>query len=232
MSTEAIEAAPLVTKPASPPPDLSRCGLRVRRVASDLGLERAHLVQLIGDPTSAQVEALDALLGAGHCAGLTATREVLVKLEDRLGLDLGSRELCSQTARIGRRVADVIGAVLGITCGYVVIGGLLEGESLMLGNSIGPMGLPLFFSVLTLLAAFEALHVSAAMLKIADLGAIAAQHPRAAALHRRFHTDEGLARFLAGRQLVVVGTVFLCSSLSSFPNMTELPFTSIAVPAV
>jgi hypothetical protein len=230
MTTEAIERIGKAAPRKGRPDDLGRYAKRLRKTVSGLGLSRAQLVQLLDRPTAAELGALDALLGSGSTAGRGAVREVLVKLEDRLGVDLGSGELCGRLNLLGKHLASVAGGILGVVCCYVVVGGLLTGQSLMLGSSAGPAALLLFLGVLAVLAVFEALHVSAAMLKIADLGALAKRHPRAAALHRRFHTDEGLARFLAGRQLVVVGTVFLCSSLSSFPEMTELPFTTVPVP--
>ena len=171
------------------------------------------------------------LLG-GPRPKMAPLRDVLERLEDRLGRDLGAAELIGPLGRLGRRLADIVGAVTGLVCGYIVIGGLLESQSLLLGQSAGPLGLVLFLFVLLVLAVFEALHVAAAMLKIADLGAVAARYPRAAALHRRFRTDHGLARFLAGRQMVVIVTVFFCSPLSSFPDLTTWPLTTIPLPGV
>ncbi|HEY3827792.1 MAG TPA: hypothetical protein VGL57_01220 [Solirubrobacteraceae bacterium] len=76
------------------------------------------------------------------------------------------------------------------------------------------------------------MHTSATQLKNADLGAVANQYPRAARLHRRFRTDAGLSRFLAGRQMVVIITVFFCSPLSSFPNLDHWPLTNVPLPGV
>jgi hypothetical protein len=232
MSTPTLTDSPETAAPASIAADLSHCAERTRTVVESLGLTRSHLLRLIGRATPERLAALDTLLGLGRRTRRTAIREVLVKLEDRLDVDLGSDQLRGGAARVGAHLASVFGAILGIGCGYIVIGGLLEGDSLMLGDSAGPMGLVIFLGVLALLATFEALHVSAAILKIADLGALSEKYPRAAELHRRFHTDDGLARFLAGRQLIVVGTVFLCSSLSSFPDLTYLPFTDIPLPSM
>ena len=231
MSTEAIERIGGTAPRKERPSDLNRCGKHLRKTVAGLGFSRTYLVQLLGKPTAAELGALDSLLGNSQGADRSAVRDVLVKLEDRLGIDLGSGELCGRLNQIGKHLASLTGGVLGIACCYLVVGGLLTGESLMLGDNAGPAALLLFLLVLLVLAVFEALHVSAAMLKIADLGALAEQLPWAAELHRRFHTDEGLARFLAGRQLVVVGTVFLCSSISSFPEMAQLPFTEVAVPS-
>jgi hypothetical protein len=203
----------------------------VEAATSGLGLSSSDLEQLVAAENSDQETAVRFLLG-GSRPKLGALRDVLERLEDRLGRDLGAAELIGPLGQLGRRIADVVGAVTGLVCGYVVIGGLLEGQSLLLGDSAGPFGLLLFLFVLLVLAIFEALHVAAAMLKIADLGAVATRYPRAAALHRRFRTDHGLARFLAGRQMVVIVTVFFCSPLSSFPHLTTWPLTSIPLPDV
>lgn len=211
-------------------PDLTVHAVRTRAAVTRLQLSRAHLLQLIGDLADHHSGALDFLLGETSSARRPAVRAVLERLEDRLGVNLGSEELAGPSARVGRRVADFVGAVVGVMSIYLVVGGLVEGDSLLLGDSGRLLGLPLFVAVLAILATFEALHVSAAMLKIADLGALADRYPRAAALHRRFRTDNGLARFLAGRQMVVVVTVFFCSSLSSFPHLTRWPFTDATLP--
>jgi hypothetical protein len=229
MPTATLEETPQPTARRLPD-DLSHCARLLQAAVGSLNLTRPYLLQLIGGATQDRIEALDVLLGSGREARRNAIREVLTKLEDRLDVELGSDQLQGWATRTGRHLASALGAALGIACCYLVVGGLLEGDSLMLGDSSGPAGLGLFGLVLAILATFEALHVSAAILKIADLGALAEKHPRAAALHRRFHTDDGLARFLAGRQLVVVGTVFLCSSLSSFPGMETLPFTDVSIP--
>jgi hypothetical protein len=230
MATEAIDRIGRAVPRQGRPDNLDRYAKRLRSTVNELGISRTQLVQLLNGPSPAELGALDAMLSGGSAAGRDAVREVLIRLEDRLGANLGSGELCSRLDLVGKHLASVVGGILGVFCCYIIVGGLLAGQSLLLGNGAGPAALLLFMAVLAVLATFEALHVSAAILKIADLGALAERHPRAAALHRRFHTDDGLARFLAGRQLVVVGTVFLCSSMSSFPNMTELPFTSIPVP--
>lgn len=216
---------------AEPPgaPDLTRSSDQVKAALHRLGLSSADLMQLAGVESSEEVAAIKFLLG-GPPAKRSAVRDVLERLEDRLGRDLGAAELIGPFALIARRVADLVGALAGLVCGYIVIGGLIQGDSLLLGDSVGAIGVALFVAVLAVLATFEALHVSAAMLKIADLGAVAARYPRAAALHRRFRTDHGLARFLAGRQMVVIVTVFFLSPLSSFPHLTTWPLTDVPLP--
>jgi hypothetical protein len=219
----------------SAPPDLERSAARVRVALEHEGLTMADLRQLVGARDAEQLRALDYLAGATSAGEMPATgrsvvRDMLIRLEDELGLDLGSRQLAGLGTRVGRRAADVVGALVGLACGWIVIGGLIEGDSLLLGPRAGVAGLALFGLVLSLLGLFEALHTSATMLKIADLSALAERYPRAASLHRHFRTDHGLARFLAGRQMVVVFTVFVCSPLSSFPELTHWPLTGVPLP--
>jgi len=212
--------------------DLQLSGERLGVVVEREGLSRDDLRQLAGELTPRQEEALGFLTGDVQAPGRRPVLDVLERLEDRLGIDLGSGALASPAARAGSLLASAVGAVLSIVCVYIVMGGLIEGDSLLLGHSIGGWGLAMFLAILAVLGLFEALHTSVTMLKIADLGALASEYPRAAALHRHFRSDSGLARFLAGRQEVVIFTVFLCSPLSSFPGLTHWPLTNISLPDV
>ena len=210
--------------------DLRQCSRLLRTVVEREGLSHHDVSQLAGATDLHQKAAVDFLFGHVALASRRAVCEVIERLEDKLGVELGSNKLVSPTRRVGKLVADAIGGFLAFVCSYIVIGGLIEGDSLLLGQSIGAWGLALFGVILCILGLFEALHTSVTMLKIADLGALAANHPRAAALHRHFRSDLGLARFLAGRQEVVILTVFLCSPLSSFPDLTHWPLSGIPLP--
>ena len=220
-----------VVAPARCPADLARARASLSAHLSSEGLETRHVYSLLAPLSPAAQAAADFLLADGVPASYRDVRKVLERLEDILGVDLGAARLTSQSVRVGHRLADALGAVALVFAVYVVIGGLAEGDSLLLGKSAAPVGLGLLLVMVGVLGLFEALHTSATMLKIADLGAVAARHPRAAALHRTFHSDSGLARFLAGRQMVVILTVFICSPLTSFPHLTHWPFISLALPA-
>lgn len=219
-------------KPADGRGALRRSVERLRFAARREGLSHDDLRQLAGELTPRREKALDYLTGEGQVADRAAVIDVLQRLEDRLGIELGSDALVSPGARLGRFVASLVGAVLALVCIYIVVGGLIEGDSLLLGHSVGAWGLAMFVAILLILGLFEALHTAATMLKIADLGALASEFPRAAALHRHFRSDGGLARFLAGRQEVVIFTVFLCSPLSSFPGLTHWPLIGASLPGV
>ena len=213
--------------------DLHFCASKLMETAESAGLSSADLTQLLSDATEEEQAALSAIIaGDGDPPPRKATVGALVRLEDALGVDLGSSSLHGRWSGAGRRAADLIGLVLGPFCGYLVVAGLIEGDSLLLGDSVGPFGLVLFVALLALLGLYEALHTSATQLKLADLGAVADQFPRAAQLHRRFRSDSGLSRFLAGRQMVVIVTVFFCSPLASFPSLTHWPLTDAPLPGV
>lgn len=154
------------------------------------------------------------------------------EIERRTGHPISTRGLESRRSRFGRRAADCVGAVLGITSAYVVLGGLLGGSSELLPGAGGLVSTALFVVTLAVLALFEALHVCVVQLKTSDLGSLEASHPRAMRLQRQYATDDGVQRFLAGRQIVVIVTVFFVAGLSSFREMQYLPFTSIAVPSL
>jgi hypothetical protein len=227
---------PTTTRTASlihrPPRGLQLCSSALRRVAAAEGLAPADLVQLLGNATEQERETIGPLLEGEEPKCRLAAASALAKLEDALGTDLGSNVLCGRWTRLGQLLGDLVGFVIGPFCGYLVIAGLIEGDSLLLGNSMGPLGLLLLLVLLALLGLYEALHTSATQLKIADLGAVAERYPRAAHLHRRFRTDAGLSRFLAGRQMVVIITVFFCSPLASFPNLHHWPLTNVPLPGI
>jgi hypothetical protein len=152
-------------------------------------------------------------------------------LEERCGEPLQAALVRTPLALLGSRLATVFGALLGISCTYLVLGGLIEGQSDGF-TGLGPLAaLLLFFGLLAFLGLFEALHISATQLHLMDLAGLRASHPRACCVHDRLLDQAGINRFLAGRQIVVVISVFLIAALSSFPEMENLPFTHLALPA-
>lgn len=220
-----------VAGPARCPADLASARASLAAHLDSEGLEPRNVYTLLGPLETGARAAAEFLLADGVPASHRDVRLVLERLEDVLGVDLGAERLTSRIVRVGHRLADALGALAMLFAGYIVIGGLAEGDSLLLGKSAGPLGLALLLVMVSTLGLFEALHTSATMLKIADLSALAERHPRAAALHRTFHSDSGLARFLAGRQMVVILTVFICSPLTSFPHLTHWPLASAPLPA-
>lgn len=152
-------------------------------------------------------------------------------LEQRFDQTLPTDGLAGPLARAAWICARGVGIVLGVSCLYLVLGGLLQGESERFSGLSGPTALLLFAASLAFLGLFEAMHTSVTQLRLADLRGLAETYPRALVAHRRFRDDDGISRVLAGRQIVVVITVFVVAGLSSFPHMETLPFSEIDVPA-
>lgn len=73
--------------------------------------------------------------------------------------------------------------------------------------------------VLTLLAYLEGLQVAILALETTDGNAWKETHPRAYALHKLVTTGHNVQRFLVGRQFYVVFVVFLCSQVTTFPDL-------------
>ncbi len=208
---------------------------RVREICRLEGLTEGEAARLVAssDPglPVARIERALAQVFAHECPDdPAATTALATELEERFGESLDADSLAGPGARLGSLLAHAFGGVLGVSCLYLVVGGLLEGESERFPALPGA-GLLLFFvGALAFLGLFEALHTSVTQLRLADLRGLADTFPRALALHRRFRDDAGISRVLAGRQIVVVITVFIVAGLSSFPHMTNLPFTEVAVP--
>jgi hypothetical protein len=72
---------------------------------------------------------------------------------------------------------------------------------------------------------------AAVQIRRADLGALSDTHPRALRLQARLRGASGIDRFLAGRQIVVVFTVFFVARLSSCPTLDHIPLTQVGLPA-
>jgi len=215
---------------------LTELARRIASLCRREGLTEADVVALVlldgpGAVKEARLRRTVSLVFAGETPpDARATATLAEALEQRFGESLGVENLAGPVARLLAHVSELVGAVLGFSCLYLVLGGLLEGQSERFPTLSPTLSILVFVAFLALLGLFEALHTSVTQLKLADLRALATTHPRACALHRRFYDDTGIARFLAGRQIVVVVTVFVVAGLSSFPAMEELPFTSVAIP--
>jgi hypothetical protein len=210
---------------------------RVREICRFEGLTEGEAAELVASPgadlSKTRIERALGQIFAGECPDdVAATTALAHELEERFGEPLRAEDLAGLWMRIGSRLARAFGVVLGVSCLYLVLGGLLEGESERFPALPGPGSLLFFVAALAFLGLFEALHTSVTQLRLADLRGLGESHPRALALHRRFRDDVGISRVLAGRQIVVVITVFLVAGLSSFPHMTTFPFTDVAVPGL
>lgn len=212
----------------------------IAALVARLRLSNAAVAQLlVGDASiSARVprdelpRLVASLLDDGQVPDPRTLALIAERLGELTGQPLDASAVTTRRVRAAAATASAFAAGLAVLCGYLVLGGLLGGHSGLLGGASGLVAVAAFAALLAILGVFEALHISVTQLKTSDLSALADRHPRAVALHREFRTDAGIKRFLAGRQLVVVVTVFFVAGLSSFPGMDTLPGTGIAVPGV
>jgi hypothetical protein len=229
---------PIPIRPPRPGSADSRALAEIGALVQRLRLSGSAVTQLLATdpalasrvPRSELPRLVRSLLDDGQVPDPRTLALVGERLGEQTGQPVDVTLLATRSARIRAAGATGFAVALATLCVYLVIGGLLGGHSSLLPGTPGLVALAAFAVVLAVLGLFEALHISVAQLKTSDLAALAERHPRAVALHREFRTDEGIKRFLAGRQLVVVVTVFFVAGLSSFPDMDVLPGTSIAVP--
>jgi hypothetical protein len=127
-------------------------------------------------------------------------------------------------------LTNFLAVVVFFTICYVVIGALLAGQSdFGPANSSPLLGLALLGGLLVLLAYVEGSHISIARLQNARIPATYSSG-RVVRLHRLVRSTEDASKFFAGRQIMVIIIVFFVSRLTSFPNLTTFPFTSVALP--
>lgn len=111
-----------------------------------------------------------------------------------------------------------------------VLLGVLDGESQF--YDVIPSGVQFLILIvdLLILGVMEGIQISIVELKIPDAAAFKLTYPRAYAIHKLLEGD-GVDRFLIGRQITVVFSVFILALLTSFTEMTEYPFTNSQLPA-
>jgi hypothetical protein len=155
-------------------------------------------------------------------------RVLLECFEEVLGVEIevaALRSFGQRSVELARKAVSV--GVFGLVS-YVVIGGILEGKSALSSN---PYAVLACLAVLmVVLAAFEGLQISVALLRLVDPQRLRGRYSRAYALHRAFRSEEGTRRFLAGRQLFVIVVVFFAARATSLEGMTYWPFTGAAFP--
>jgi hypothetical protein len=148
-------------------------------------------------------------------------------LEAKTGLNVHDEWAVFGFARALQVASQVVGAVLLPACAYLTIGGLLAYGKPMVASPV--ISLVLFSVLVVILAVYESLHISVTQLKLADLRALETEFPRAARIQKRFDTSREIERFLAGRQIVVILTVFGIAQLTSHPQ-EMFPGTSTPTP--
>lgn len=136
--------------------------------------------------------------------------------------------LLSRAGRVRRAAVTLFASMLFSSVIYLVLGGLVSGESALISHWLP--ALALFLALLMLLAAVEALHISVTLLRLKDPYDSRNRYPRTYRLHQVFRSKEGTDRFLAGRQFMVIVTVFFMAQLTSFPEMRTWPLTETSFP--
>lgn len=214
---------------------LAQLSRRTGELCHREGLSEAQLAALLTPVAGVDANRLRSALAKVLVGEAPSDRVALValagQLEERFAHPLHPERVSTPSARLADLCARLVGTLLATGCAYLVIGGLLAGESRALGSMPGIVAFLAFLAALAFLGLFEAMHTAATQLHLADLSGLRESHPRAWALHSRLRDPAGINRFLAGRQIVVVIVVFCVASLTAFPEMTHLPFTEVPVPS-
>lgn len=212
----------------------------LRTAAAECGLGADEVVQLLwADPEvrqhlshaelAAETRRIFGESGKGRPQALAL---IAKRLGDAVGRTFDHKRVVGPGQRALSRLSTVVGGMIFLVVSYLVIGGLALGESHLLGDQGGVVSLVAFFASLLVLGLFEALHISVTQLKTSDLTGVALTHPLALRLHREFRDNFGIQRFLAGRQIAVIFTVFLISAITAFPDMETWPLTETSLPGV
>lgn len=152
------------------------------------------------------------------------------QLDELLDLDLPLSVFDSTPKKIWQGILVVWATFFFVFVCFVVIGGIVEGHSALMKTSNPILSVLVLVFLISLLAVVEGLHVTVTALRLKDLNLIREAFPKVFNLHRQFRTEEGTNRFLSGRQLIVIIVVFFTAQLTSFPQMTGIPFTHITLP--
>jgi hypothetical protein len=170
-----------------------------------------------------------------------AFRALVGEIEPLLGVEIDTSALDRPYMQALKKLPRVVGVVLFVVISYVLFGSLIadhpvagchtSGSTTAAQTSStaaascpdkGLRAVALFLFLLVLLAAVEALHISVTLLRLKDLNAVRDKFPRTFAAHKIFRHERGTERFLAGRQLFVIMTVFFAAPLTSFKPGQEV----------
>jgi hypothetical protein len=161
------------------------------------------------------------------------TREIVgvaKALERKTGLNVFDEDQTYGLKRLAIVASQLVGLGLLLTCSYLALGGLLTTNNAISGNN-HTFSLLFFVALLVVLGVYESLHIAVTQLRLADLRALEEKYPRTASLHTKFDTSDKIERFLAGRQIVVILTVFFAAQLTS-TRLRFFPGTDTAMPAL
>ena len=123
---------------------------------------------------------------------------------------------------------------LSVTTFYVVIFGILAGQSSLTLSFGSPIWLAFFllFFTLLLLSSLEGSQI--AIVSLSDrseqqLTDVKNVYPKAYSVLQLICSKVRAQQYLAGRQFFVIVTVFIIAQITSFPQMQYLPFTDYPV---
>ena len=117
---------------------------------------------------------------------------------------------------------------------YIVLLGILSGESSMTLVFGSPVWLTFLLLVFTLLLLSSLEGSQIAIVSLSDrnpdqLTGVKSEYPKAYSVMRLICSKLRSQQYLAGRQFFVILTVFVIAQITSFPRMEFLPFTSYPV---
>lgn len=108
---------------------------------------------------------------------------------------------------------------------YVILSGLIAGNTRVFSDLPWPLLLLILAFITFWLAALEGLQISITALGLCDLDDYREARLRAWKIHKMFEGADASNKFLAGRQLQVIGLVFIAARLTSFHDFSAWPFS-------
>jgi len=135
---------------------------------------------------------------------------------------------------VNKLFSIVFSLVLLLAAFYVVLFGILAGQSsltLMFGSPVWLTVLLLSFTLL-LLASLEGSQIAIVSLSdrsVEQLSEVKGKYPSAFSTLQLLGSKMRSQQYLAGRQFFVIVTVFVIAQITSFPQLSYLPFSNVPV---
>lgn len=185
----------------------------------------AYLGADTGNERALREEAQRVLVKGAKPGNVRHFERLLVLLDEALDLDLTCRMSFHPLSLAMHYLQRGVAALLMVFTLYM----LIAGQQATYPDT-WPLRLLGFFALLGVLAVYEGLQISTALLRLKDLYSLRDRYPRAHGLHRLFRTEEGLRKFFAGRQFFVVIVVFFAAQLTAMSTPETLPWIDIPTP--
>jgi hypothetical protein len=117
---------------------------------------------------------------------------------------------------------------ISIYCLIYIVDGIVSSGAKSMGVS-PVVGILLFFFVVWLLGMLEGLQIALLEIEAAKLESVRYFVPGVYAAHK-LTLGEGMRKWLGGRQVFVILSVFLLAQMTTFSGMTDFPFTTTPMP--